>query len=130
MMQIDNRAQALALLVALGIGLASGLLYDLLRPARWQGGRLLSLLLDTLFCLLLGAGFFVYAMSCGDGRLGLGALALAWIGFLFYQKRVSPALLPIFVNIFSISSLKMEKAKKILKKSGVFAKKIFQKLKK
>ena len=129
-MQIDNRAQALSLLTALLIGLAAGLLYDLLRPARWHGGATRALLLDMLYCLTLGAGLFVYAMSCGGGRLGLGALALAWLGFLCYIHGFSRLFLPLFVKLFHVLELLAERIKKYRKKAADFAKKTFQKLQK
>ena len=85
--------QAAALGLAFCLGLASGLLYDLLRPPRRALGRA-GALLDALYCLAVGAGLFVFAMSAGDGRLGQWELAAALLGFLAYLHVLSPLLLP------------------------------------
>lgn len=100
MLRVDPARQAEALLLAVLIGLAAGLLYDLLRPPRRSLRGLAAFVPDALFCLLLGAALFLYAMSLGGGRLGIGALAAAWTGFLAYQRLLSPRLLPIFVKLF------------------------------
>ena len=76
-MHIDPLRQGLALLAAACLGLGAGLLYDLLRPPRWRLRAAAAFVLDALYCLLLGAALFLFAMSFGEGRLGIGALAAA-----------------------------------------------------
>lgn len=127
-MRIDNRRQAEALLLALAIGAAAGLLYDLLRPPRWQGKGLRAFLLDALFCLALGIALFFFAMSAGDGRLGVVTLGAAWAGFLAYQTILSPALLPRIVKVYQFFAGKLDFLKKTAKKFAVFVKKVFQNL--
>ncbi len=94
-METSLSAQALALLLALGLGVGLGLLYDLLRPPRRRGGRVLAAALDLLFGLAAGAAVFLYAMSAGSGRMGLWELTAALLGFLFYLHALSPAVLPL-----------------------------------
>ncbi len=61
-MGVQLERQLWALLLALALGAAAGLLYDLLRPPRRRTGPRLGALLDVLFCLLSGCGAFLYAM--------------------------------------------------------------------
>lgn len=125
-MHVDPLRQAEALGLAAAIGLGAGLLYDLLRPARWQRRGLAAFLFDALFCLSLGAALFVFAMSLGDGRLGLGALAAAWTGFLVYQHRISPLLLPLIVKVFQILDNFRRSFKNFIKKFGFSEKNSFK----
>lgn len=115
-MEIDPGRQAAALGLAALIGLGAGLVYDLLRPPRWHGRAALGFLADALFCLLLGAALFCYAMTLGEGRLGIGALAAAWTGFLCYHAWLSPLLLPVFVRIYQNLDNTTASWKKYLKK--------------
>lgn len=115
-MRVDPLHQGTALLLAAAIGIGAGLLYDLLRPPRWQRRGLAAFLLDALFCLILGAAFFLFAMSFGEGRLGLSALAAAWVGFLAYHRLLSPLLLPFFVKVFQYLDKFSETAKVFIKK--------------
>lgn len=100
MLRVDPARQAAALGLAVLLGLAAGLLYDLLRPPRRRLHGPAAFLPDALFCLLLGAALFLYAMSLGEGRLGIGALAAAWTGFLAYLRLLSPSLLPLFDKLY------------------------------
>jgi hypothetical protein len=121
-MRVDPLRQAEALGLAVLIGIGAGLLYDLLRPPRWRLRAAAAFALDALYCLILGAALFVFAMSRGDGRLGLGALAAAWTGFLAYHWLLSPRLLPLFVKIFQYLGVVPAFLKKILKKVADFEK--------
>ena len=114
-------AQALCLAHAAALGLAGGLLYDLLRPLRHRLTPLPTLLCDAVFCLLLGAASFALAMSAGDGRLGTVELCVGLAMFLLYQNGIRPGCLPVFSSF----------AKKIAKKcqSGRLFKNILQKKK-
>ena len=69
-MEISLGLQSLRLLLALLLGLGTGLLYDLLRPLRRAAGIAAAAGLDALFCLLTGTGIFLFAMGAGDGKLG------------------------------------------------------------
>ena len=115
-MRVDPLHQGTALLLAAAIGIGAGLLYDLLRPPRWQRRGIAALLLDALYCLILGAAFFLFAMSYGEGRLGIGVLAAAWTGFLAYHTLLSPRLLPLFVKSFQFLDYFRDLCKILLKK--------------
>jgi len=125
-MHIDPLRQGLALLAAACLGLGAGLLYDLLRPPRWRLRAAAVFALDALYCLLLGAALFLFAMSFGEGRLGIGALAAAWTGFLVYHRTLSPLLLPLFSKVFQYLDETREKLKNFLIKIQFFAKKYFK----
>lgn len=94
-MEVSLSAQALCLLRSAMLGLAGGVLYDLLRPLRHKLPPLLSLLCDAVFCLLLGAASFALAMSSGSGRLGTVELCVGVAAFLLYQNGIRPQSLPI-----------------------------------
>ena len=121
-MHVDPLRQAEALGLAVLIGIGAGLLYDLLRPPRWRLRAAAAFALDALYCLILGAALFVFAMSRGDGQLGLGALAAAWTGFLAYHRLLSPRLLPLFVKIFQYLAYIATKIEKTMKKMADFKK--------
>ncbi len=125
-MHVDPLRQGLTLLAAALLGLGAGLLYDLLRPPRWRLRAAAAFVLDALYCLILGAALFLFAMSWGEGRLGLGALAAAWTGFLAYHWLLSPLLLPFFVKLFQYMDIARRKSKEIYKKIQFSAKKYFK----
>ncbi len=83
-MRLPGDGSAAALGQALLLGLALGLLYDLLRPLRHRAGRAAPLL-DLLFSLLAGASSFLFAMRAPGGRMGLWELAAALLGFLLWE---------------------------------------------
>ena len=89
-MEVDLYAQALGLLRSAALGLAGGMLYDLLRPLRHRLRPLAALLCDAFFCLLLGAASFALAMSAGSGRLGTVELCAGLAAFLLYLNGISP----------------------------------------
>ena len=125
-MRVDPLRQGLALLAAAVLGLGAGLLYDLLRPPRWRLRAAAAFVLDALYCLSLGAALFLFAMSWGEGRLGIGALAAAWGGFLAYHWTLSPLLLPFFSKVFQYLDGTRRKLEKILIKIQFSAKKYFK----
>lgn len=92
--------QALRLLLALLLGLGTGLVYDLLRPLRRRGGRALGAGLDLLFAVLSGLAAFLFAMGSLSGRLGQWELAAMLAGFLLYLHLLSPALLPAMADLW------------------------------
>ena len=75
---------AAALLQALLLGAAIGLLYDVLRPLRRRVGRAAPVF-DGLFSLLAGIAAFCFAMAAGDGRLGIWELGSMLLGFLLWE---------------------------------------------
>ena len=73
-MALSIRGQALSLLLACGLGLVLGLLYDMLRPIRRRGG---DTLWDGLFCLCAAGAAFFLAMRAESGVLGTGELLMS-----------------------------------------------------
>ena len=70
-MGIDIGGQLAAFLGAVCLGMALGLVYDLLRALRlWAGGRGISLL-DGVYCLVAGVSLFYFTLRFGDGELRL-----------------------------------------------------------
>lgn len=69
---IPRRAQLVLIAQSLLLGAAAGLLYDVLRVARWRAsaGRGLTALCDGLFWLVLLAGLFEFGLifAIGQGR--------------------------------------------------------------
>lgn len=127
-MEISLGLQALRLLLALLLGLSTGLLYDLLRPLRRAAGMIAAAGLDALFCLLTGAGIFLFAMSAGDGKLGQWELCAALLGFLAWLHLLSPFVLPVFEKIHRFLAAGLALCKKSLKIFLHFTKFFFQKL--
>ena len=127
-MEISLGLQALWLLLALLLGLSPGLLYDLLRPLRRAAGMIAAAGLDALFCLLTGAGIFLFAMSAGDGKLGQWELCAALLGFLAWLHLLSPFVLPVFEKIHRFLVAGLALCKKSLKIFLHFTKFFFQKL--
>ncbi len=118
--------QALVLLLSLLLGIALGLLYDLLRPPRREGGALLRALLDLFFALAAAAAAFVNAMGAGNGRLGLWELSATLLGFLLYLHLLSPGLLPLLEQPYRVMRSTIQLLKKEAKKLRECAKKSFQ----
>lgn len=101
--------QAAALGFAAALGLAAGLLYDLLRPPRRALRQPWAALFDLLYGLCTGTGLFLYAMSAGNGRLGIWELSAALLGFLAYLHLLSPVLLPFFTAAAEKTRKRLEK---------------------
>lgn len=125
-MKTELWEQLAALLFSLLLGALVGLLYDLLRPPRHRTGPAVGALLDLLFCLLAGTGAFFYAMSAGNGRLGLWDLTGMLLGFLLYMYTLSPPLLRLFTAELDFCARVMGGCKKRINKLGISAKNRFQ----
>lgn len=127
-MEISLGLQSLRLLLALLLGLGTGLLYDLLRPLRRAAGIAAAAGLDALFCLLTGTGIFLFAMGAGDGKLGQWELGAALLGFLSWLHWLSPFVLPFFEKIRRLFAAWLALCKKSIKNLFYFTKFFFQKL--
>lgn len=127
-MEISLEVQSLRLLLALGLGAGTGLLYDVLRPMRRATGRAAAAILDALFCLLAGTGLFLFAMGAGEGRLGQWELCAALLGFLAWLHFLSPIVLPGLEFVAGIAASGLALCKKSLKYFLQFTNYIFQKL--
>ena len=124
-MGIDLRAQALSLGLALALGTALGLLYDLLRPVRRHSGNTVW---DALFCLCAASGAFLFAMRAPSGMLGTGEILLCGLGVLCYFQLLSSLFLPLFVNLDRAIRAIWIFTQNSRKKVALFAKKLFQNL--
>ena len=127
-MELDIRIQAIRLLLGFCLGMAGGVLYDLLRPPRWSMGRA-AFLSDLIYCLIMSSTAFLFAMAAPNGRLGLWELAAVLLGFLTYLFLLSPLCLPFFSRTYRLFSKPYQITKENLKKGAKNAKKIFQKIK-
>ena len=117
-------------MLAVGLGLGLGFLYDLLRPPRRRVGPPAAALLDAVFGLAAGTAVFLFAMGAGSGRLGLWELAAALTGFLCYLYALSPLLLPLLELPYRVMDNTMRSWKKVRNKLAVSAKKCFQNVQK
>jgi hypothetical protein len=129
LMEISVSGQAVALLGALLLGLAIGLLYDLLRPPRYRVSKWLGRFLDLCFALLAGAAMFFYAMAADDGRLGVWELSLTMLGFLLYMYALSPHILKILEVFYRAAGKIFRCAKENAKNIEKILKKLFSKTK-
>lgn len=127
-MGTDPSVQARELLSALLLGVGLGLLYDLLRLPRRQGGERLGAVLDGLFAMLAGTAAFLHAMGAAGARMGIWRLAAALLGFLLYLDALSPAVLPLLEKCFRLISKIIRLFKKFEKNMWKSAKKIFPNL--
>lgn len=98
-METELKRQGLCLLMALLLGAALGLGYDVLRPPRRRGGRFLETALDCLFCAVSGCAVFAYAMGAENGRLGLWELTSVLAGFLLYMATLSGPVLKLLTGM-------------------------------
>lgn len=124
--QLDK--QALALALALLLGVLTGVCYDFFRPLRRNSGKLWAAVQDVLFCLVAGGGLFIFAMGADNGRMGLWELTAVLIGFLLYMHTLSGPILAFFTVLFRGIKRAADFGKIFLKKIAILAKKFFQKV--
>ena len=87
--------QAYSLLGGLVLGVATGLLYELLRCVRYRvRGRIFCALLDLLFWLLVTVALFLWSVAAGRGVVRLSVCAALFLGCAGYLHFLSPPLLP------------------------------------
>ena len=83
-MSLHPLAQLGQLALALGLGAALGLLFDVLRVPRRHARRACTrAVLDTVFCLSVGLVVFAFGMAAGSGQVRLFmflAIAAGWTG--------------------------------------------------
>ena len=96
-MSLHPLAQLGQLALALGLGAALGLLFDVLRvPRRHARRAFLRAVLDTVFCLTVGLTVFAFGMAAGSGQVRLFmflAIAAGWTGyFAWVSGQVLPPL--------------------------------------
>lgn len=89
--------QAYSLLGGLLLGVATGLLYELLRCVRYRiRGRIFCALLDLLFWLLVTAALFLWSVAAGRGVVRLSVCAALFLGCAGYLHFLSPFCFPAF----------------------------------
>lgn len=88
-MSISPLQQAISLLGAFLIGLAFGLLYDLIRPIRRRAAFLLEFSLDLLYWLVVTALILLCAPLLSQGYLSIFMLMTHGIGAFCYFKLLS-----------------------------------------
>ena len=85
--------QMLTFVQSILLGLAAGVLYDLLRPFRLRRPSLTALL-DAGYCLSVGAGAFLFLLRRGEGELRgflvLGAVGGAVLFFCAFSHLLQP----------------------------------------
>lgn len=87
--------QARCLMGAVVLGLATGLLYDLLRVIRWRvRGRIFGGILDLLFWLVTTAALFLWSVDAGQGVVQVSTCLFLFLGAAVYFRFLSPLLLP------------------------------------
>ena len=96
-MSLHPLAQLGQLALALGLGAALGLLFDVLRVPRRHARRACTrAVLDTVFCLTVGLVVFAFGMAAGSGQVRLFmflAIAAGWTGyFAWVSGQVLPPL--------------------------------------
>lgn len=90
-MEISVSGQAAALGGAFLLGMAVGLIYDLIRiPRAYIHIPLLGEALDLLFWLVVTAAIFLYAITAGDGEVRIFMAAALFGGALVYFLVLSP----------------------------------------
>lgn len=83
---------------SIALGLAGGLVYDVLRSARLmdRSDRALTHLLDALFVALLGAGILWLALVVGQGELRLYMVTGLLLGIVAWFYLLSALLRPVW----------------------------------
>ena len=130
-MSLHPLAQLGQLALALGLGAALGLLFDVLRVPRRHARRACTrAVLDIVFCLSVGLVVFAFGMAAGSGQVRLFmflAIAAGWTGYFAW---VSGQVLPPLEKFARRCAQKTRKitapGQKIAKKVWIFAKKRFQ----
>lgn len=130
-MSLHPLAQLGQVALALGLGAALGLLFDVLRvPRRHARRAFLRAVLDAVFCLAVGLVVFAFGMAAGSGQVRLFmflAIAAGWTGYFAW---VSGQVLPPLEQFSRRCAQKTRQfaapGQKFAKKVWIFAKKRFQ----
>ena len=119
--------QAFLLAMAFALGAVIGICYDILRPLRYRCSAFIKIGTDFAFALLSAVLLFLFAMSAGNGRLGLWELAAALAGFLAYLYTLSDVFFAAFDRVFSFFSRVGRALGKHISDIANLVKKIFKK---
>ena len=129
-METFIRRQAFSIILAFALGAFLGLFYDLIRPFRKRCGGSARGLTDFVFCLGAASALFLFAMSAGNGRLGLWELCFALAGFLSWLYTLSDTVFPFLDRGWELLSEKGRRLGAKLKTTEISAKKAFKKIRK
>ncbi len=113
--------------MAFALGAVIGICYDILRPLRYRCAAFIKVGTDFVFALLSAVLLFLFAMSAGNGRLGLWELAAALAGFLAYLYTLSDVFFAAFDRVFSLLSRGGRALGKHISDIANLVKKIFKK---
>lgn len=96
--------QAHSLLGGLLLGVATGLLYDLLRCVRYRvRGRIFCALLDLLFWCAVTAALFLWSVAAGRGVVRLSVCAALFLGGAAYLHFFSPLCFPALSTLIGFA---------------------------
>ncbi len=126
-MGTDIKLQCLGLLTAFLLGVAGGVLYDVLRPLRYKTGDKIGILIDVAFSAAVGYMLFLYAMASSSARLGFWELSASFLGFIAYIYSLSKLFFPLLERIYHFAGLLIEKNKNFIKKIRLYRKNLFKK---
>lgn len=99
-MELSLDIQLRGIVLAVAVGAALGLAYDMLSPLR-RGIKRLAWLFDAIYALFAGLSIFSLAMSLPYGRLGMWEAAGAALAFFVYMNILSPRISHILAKLFN-----------------------------
>lgn len=108
----DIGTQAIAIAAAAFCGLASGLLYDVLRHVRYGAGAAVGMLCDMFFCLCCTAEMFIIGMYFCEHGAGVWEAAAFLAAFAAYIFGISSSISPLFGNFYDNILKKFQKKDK------------------
>lgn len=120
--------QAFLLAMAFALGAVIGICYDILRPLRYRCSAFIKVGTDFVFALLSAVLLFLFAMSAGNGRLGVWELAAALAGFLAYLYTLSDMFFAAFDKAFLLICRGGRAFGKHISDAANLVKKIFKKI--
>ena len=113
-------------LLAVALGAAYGLHYDLLRGLR-RNLRWLTPLLDLWFVLSWLVGNLLFGLYAGDGQFRIYMLVGSLLGSAAYFLTLSRLILPLFSKMWEILSWPFRMLGRLGKKFFIFLKKNYEK---
>jgi len=132
MWEIDIGVESVALLYSVLLGVASAVLYDVIRSVNkiFKPGAFLIFFLDIFYWSLLTLVFFVFFMVFTNGQVRMFALLGALAGFLFSFLFLSKIFMFLFCKILLLLRFIFNKIKDFFAHLGKAIKKIAKKIKK
>ena len=123
-----NKYQLISILVYLAAGAGMGFVYDFIGLFRRNTDRVLGILFDFIFCVLVAfVSFFLY-MKYGNGVTDIWAEALMLTAFLTYIYLVRPTISPLWDALSGTGRIVFKKFKNIFNKVQLLLKNLFKKV--